>query len=450
MFEACRGSGQQPPDPVADLADLAAHDTLRELAAGQAHEWVIGARRLALAAHWADLHPADTIHHAATITNHEAGGSWSEHDEPLAGPGCPTIAEYAVAEFGTQLRLSTLAAKKLIGHALELRHRLPRTWARVQAGEVEPWRVRRIAEATIHASTPLTAAAMAYLDRHLARTAGTIGQGRLERLIDDTITRFALVASPGTDHEGAPLENSTETHFVHFEEQRVNSDGTMLMTAHLDLADALELKHAIEQGAHALKQAGSTECLGHRHAAALGHLARHAFTGRRHLTLNLHLSALQFDAAGQPRLDPVTHLDEGHQKVLTDQLQRWCHASGATVRIQPVIDLNDEITTPAYQPGTRLRRQIQLRDQTCVFPWCERRARHTDLDHIDPYDPATPPREQTRSSNLGCLCRRHHRLKTFSAWIVTTPSPGTFIWTSPHGHTFIRHPDGRTEPHHPD
>ena len=60
--------------------------------------------------------------------------------------------------------ISSTAAKKLIGHALELRHRLPRLWAQVHAGAVPAWRARLVAEATIHTSPALTVEA-AGLDR---------------------------------------------------------------------------------------------------------------------------------------------------------------------------------------------------------------------------------------------------------------------------------------------
>lgn len=433
------------------VSELSATEVLTAVGAAQAEVWRLEARQLALAAHWADLHPADCLHAAAGFSNAEVGGSWSEHEEPIAGPGCPLVAEFCVAEFGAALGLSTVAAKRLIGQALELRHRLPRAWGMVQAGLVAPWRVRRIAEATIHANPALHDAAMSFLDREVAVRAGALGTRKMDQLIDDAILRFGLLHDPEVDHEGSPIEDSAETHFVHFDDQRVNSDGTLLLTAHLDLADGLALKHAVEQGAEAMKAAGSQECLGYRQAATLGRLARHHVTDAeppsRPLTLNLHLTALRLSEE-ECVLDPVVHLEEGQRTVLVHQVEAWCAAAGATVRLQPVIDLNEELTAPRYRPSARQRTQITLRDQTCVFPWCTRTASATDLDHVAEYDPSSPATEppQTRSSNLGCLCRRHHRLKTFGRWVLSSPSPGTFLWASPHGHRFIRRPDGTTEP----
>jgi hypothetical protein len=78
---------------------------------------------LLVAAQWADLHPPESIHDAATFSVASCG---QEHEEPIAGDGTPLVAEFCVAELGGVLGISTTSAKKLIGQALELRHRLPR------------------------------------------------------------------------------------------------------------------------------------------------------------------------------------------------------------------------------------------------------------------------------------------------------------------------------------
>ena len=146
---------------------------------------------LTAAARWADLHPPESIDTAASFTI-GAGLLGREHEEPIAGPGCPLVAEFCVAELGTVLGISTLAAKKLIGHALELRHRLPRLWAQVHAGRVPAWRARTVAEATIHSTPALTREAAAWVDSQVAAVAGRIGQAQLDRLVAEAIKRYDL------------------------------------------------------------------------------------------------------------------------------------------------------------------------------------------------------------------------------------------------------------------
>src|SRR5690349_9762996 len=90
---------------------LTASSLLASIRAERLAENAAAARQLDLAARWADLHPPESIHTAAAF---EVRGS--EHEEPIAGDGCPLVAEFCVAELGTVLGISTTSAKKLIGH----------------------------------------------------------------------------------------------------------------------------------------------------------------------------------------------------------------------------------------------------------------------------------------------------------------------------------------------
>ena len=59
------------------------------------------------------------------------------------------MAEFSIAEFAAAVGLSTEAGKRYVGHALELRYRLPRLWTRVTSGDLPAWKARRVAEQTI-------------------------------------------------------------------------------------------------------------------------------------------------------------------------------------------------------------------------------------------------------------------------------------------------------------
>src|SRR5919107_4219043 len=112
------------------------------------------ARLLSHACTWADLHPAESIHDAALLSRS------GEQPLAVAGPGAPLVAEFAVAEFAAAVGMPTEAGKAYLGEALELRHRLPQTWARVVAGDLAAWRARRIARVTI----ALSPAAASFVD----------------------------------------------------------------------------------------------------------------------------------------------------------------------------------------------------------------------------------------------------------------------------------------------
>ena len=420
---------------------------------------------LVVAARWADLHPPESIHLAATFT--VAG---TEHEEPIAGDGCPMVAEFCVAELGAVLGMSTTATKKLIGHALELRHRLPRLWSQVQSGAVAPWRARSVAEATIHTSPALTPEAADWADRQVAAVAGRIGPAQLDRLLAETIKRFELAAhDPTADPEDGylhvdPRHATLNTDDVHYA-------GTLHFEADLDLADGLDLDRALAFGAETQKALGSTLSLDARRAAALGDLARtqtsldlysqgHAGSQQtnglpvaRQVVLHAHFDAST--VGDHTMFGPTGRLEEGQRLILLEQVQGWCGDSRTKVTVKPVIDLNAHRSTSAYDVPDRIREHVILRDRTCVFPWCTRPARGCDVDHVIEYDHdadaqgrAQPGPTDTR--NLAALCRFHHRLKTHSSWRYEVTDLGVFEWTSPHGHRYRRDRDGTAALEPPD
>jgi hypothetical protein len=94
---------------------------------------------------------------------------------------------------------------------------------------------------------------------------------------------------------------------------------------------------------------------------------------------------------------------------------------------------------PRYRPSRKLAEFVRCRDQTCRFPGCTRPATHTDIDHTIPY-----PYGPTCASNLACLCREHHLLKTFwPGWTNQQFPDGTILWTDPDGHTTTTYPGSR-------
>jgi hypothetical protein len=94
------------------------------------------------------------------------------------------------------------------------------------------------------------------------------------------------------------------------------------------------------------------------------------------------------------------------------------------------------LTAGGYRFTPRLRRFLQARDRTCVFPGCGRPARHTDKDHRIPW-----PLGATDSDNGQCLCRHHHRAKQ-AVFTVLRDTDGSHVWISRGGWQFRRQPKG--------
>jgi hypothetical protein len=91
---------------------------------------------------------------------------------------------------------------------------------------------------------------------------------------------------------------------------------------------------------------------------------------------------------------------------------------------------------PGYTPSAKLSEFVRCRDLTCRAPGCDRPATHCDIDHTIPYADGGA----THPSNLKCLCRLHHLMKTFWEWRDQQLPDGTVIWTLPDGHTYVTTP----------
>jgi hypothetical protein len=109
-----------------------------------------------------------------------------------------------------------------------------------------------------------------------------------------------------------------------------------------------------------------------------------------------------------------------------------------TATIVPIRHPGDAPPQPRYIPTAALAWFIRCRDMTCRFPGCQKPAHLCDIDHTIAY-PAGP----TQASNLKCLCRKHHLLKTFWGWRDKQSPDGTVQWTSPHGQSYTTHPGSR-------
>jgi 5-methylcytosine-specific restriction endonuclease McrA len=425
---------------------------LAKVRSARAAENAAAAEVLATVVEWAHLHVVDDLDDAATLW---VGSKLMGQDTgiPIAGEGCPLVAEFAVLELAAALGLSAESGRHLVAQALELAHRLPKTWARVQSGSLAPWRAKRIADATLH----LSPEAAGFVDAQVAPFAHKTGVAQTQRLVDEAIARYM----PQTAAE--QRERAAEQRYFTIDHDQVSFAGTSRVHGELDLADALDLDDAVRRGAEQLKALGNNESLDVRRSLAVGMLARgqqelefevstgsttgqggvstgSTTGGRRDVMLYVHLSA---DALRSGDRDASAWVENARGHLVTaGQVAEWCAGNVTTkITVRPVIDLAETLHSAGYQPSPTLVEAVELRDRTCVFPWCNRPARSCDKDHIIPWDQGGA----TSSDNLASLCRRHHRLKTHGSWTYTMLEPGSYLWRSPHGHTWLRDRTGTTD-----
>jgi Domain of unknown function (DUF222) len=239
--------------------DLMQLDATGTLAAAEANEHTLitaEVRRLQIAAHWADLHSGDGVP--------ESRLPGTEHPVRLGGEGTPTVGDFAAAELGCVLRISDGSATRLIGDALDLRHRLPLIWAAAMAGQAPAHQARHIAAATRHLSCEQAAS----VDRHIAPSLGAVSWGRLQTLLDAAIYQ----ADPdGADQQAAA---AAQQRFVRL--GRNSEHGLKLIIGRAAAGDAIWFKATIDRIADILAKQGDTDTIDVRRSKAIGILAQPA------------------------------------------------------------------------------------------------------------------------------------------------------------------------------
>ncbi|RNM13033.1 DUF222 domain-containing protein, partial [Nocardioides pocheonensis] len=191
------------------------------------------ARVLATVLEWAHLHVVDDLDDAATLVT----GTGRDTGIPIAGEGAPLVSEFAVWELAAALGLSIESGRNLVAQALELAHRLPKTWARVQAGSLAPWRAKRIADATLH----LNQEAAGFVDAQVAPFAHKTGPTQTQRLVDQAIALFM------PELAAEQRDRSAEQRYFAIDHDQVSFAGTSRVHGELDLADAIDLDDAVRR-----------------------------------------------------------------------------------------------------------------------------------------------------------------------------------------------------------
>jgi hypothetical protein len=94
------------------------------------------------------------------------------------------------------------------------------------------------------------------------------------------------------------------------------------------------------------------------------------------------------------------------------------------------------IGSKKYRPPQDLGNYLKVRDVTCRFPGCNRRAAESDIDH----NTQASLGGSTHSTNLTHLCRRHHVIKEQARFTVEQTNSGIAKWQTPLGETILTYP----------
>ncbi|MGA5465666.1 DUF222 domain-containing protein [Mycobacterium sp. NPDC050041] len=352
--------------------------------------------------------------------------------------------ESAVAvEIGAALNIAYERAKDQVGLARGLRERLPLVAAMFRAGEL----TLDIVDTLLHRTTLITdPAVLTHVDATLAGAAARLmrlsyGQvcGYIDRVIAthdrDAVRRRQKAADErevwvidgldGMSSFGGTMPTAGARVF----DNRLDALADTVCpddprTKKQRRVDAIE---AISSGAdHLGCRCGNPDCPNKNAIAAP--FVIHVVEGP-----DEHAAAADTDATADPgTADSVASLVHNDGLLPPEQLTGL--AEHATIR--PLIHPGDAAPEPRYTPSRNLAEFVRCRDMGCRFPGCDVAAFSTDIDHTIPYSQGGP----TQASNLKCLCRLHHLIKTFWGWHDQQHRDGTVIWTSPAGQTYTTRP----------
>ncbi|KAA0918681.1 HNH endonuclease signature motif containing protein [Dietzia sp. ANT_WB102] len=146
-----------------------------------------------------------------------------------------------------------------------------------------------------------------------------------------------------------------------------------------------------------------------------------------------------------PDGEPEVYLPRGGPATIDALIELLSRSIGATVTVPDTHPGTADTPhgAPRYRPSAALAHRIRLRDGTCRHPGCSVPAEACDIDHVRPFDHTNPTAGGlTTEGNLMCLCRQHHRFKTFHGWRYHLNPDATLTVTTDTGHTITTNPDG--------
>jgi hypothetical protein len=336
---------------------------------------------------------------------------------PAAGGG---FSEFAADELGCALAITRNAAHTRLDLAVTLVRRLPGTLAALGRGEIDLSKARALADVT----RPLTdEQAGAVETRVLARAA----QQTAPQLRQSARRAVLRIDPDGANarHEQRRAERKVEL--------RPTEDGMAELRATLPAPQGTAIYQRLDALARSAAP-GETRSMDERRADALVDLLLATSPGHADIAARVQVTVLATTLAD---LDDQPGDLAGYGPVPAD-LARDLAEHGVWRRLltDPATGALLDYGRKTYHPPAGLADHVRARDTTCRFPGCRHPAHTCDLDHTTKY-----PQGPTADTNLGALCRHHHRLKHESEWKVTQHRGGVFQWTSPTGRTYTTSPE---------
>jgi hypothetical protein len=387
-------------------------------------------------------------------------GSWAPDTE------LPGVSEFFTAELAVVLNCGRRTASRLAERAWIYRESLPATWAAQAEGRLDEPRAKVIADVLAHTAPAIARA----VEAQVLPEATGLSLGRLKaRALELLLTLDAEAVD--ARHRDAQRQADVRSYPSPLE-------GMSTLAADLPTPTSAECYDVVDQLAAMLKADGDPRPIGELRAAVLADLIRRPWDTRlRAVTARLQVTAPLASLAGhsaEPGNVGGQPITAGQLRELLTQLgalglqapeggsltfaitdaegrllataspaklerlaRRGCPEHPESDCACPV--LGPPTATSAYSPTADQDEWVRTRDRSCRFPNCGGRAGWADLDHVVPHSCGG----ETDCANLCCLCRSHHRLKTFApGWRFVMDLDGVLHVTTPSGVTRTTRPPG--------
>ena len=324
----------------------------------------------------------------------------------------------AVADLAVRLSLSESAVRSHGQTGRSMRERLPGLWSWFCQGEVSTQNAVEAAALVLD----LPQQFWAEFDSRLLGPAKTLAPARFKARA--RALRERLFAQDAAERH----ERAMAARAVWSEHGR---DGMGWLTAHLSSTDIALAQARLDGLAFELLTADhETRTMAQLRADVLADLLTGrdtpATASRVTVALTVPVMSLLGASAEPAILEGVGPID-------IDTARALCAGAPSLTRLltDPATGAVLAMDQNQYRPSKALKRWLAIRDVTCTFPGCGRRAATCDLDHIT----AWAHGGTTTADNLAHLCRKHHTIKHNTRWHVHKPPGQPSHWTSPTGHT---------------
>jgi hypothetical protein len=419
----------------------------------------VQAQRAKLAAYEAELIlglAADSPDTSDPPPEHPGARSRSWRSDPeFAG-----VSEFFTAELGVVLNAGRGTASYRTRRAFTWRDKLPATFAALQRGEIDERRAQELFTVVEHVDAELAR----QVDAVLAGEAGELSVRRL----GERARELLLALDPAAAEDRRTRVQDGADVFV-----QSTGDGISTLGADLPANEAAEAYELINHLAVLAKADGDQRPINQLRVEIYSLLLRYpglvAGGVRADLTITAALESLD-GSSGAPgevngfvitpaqlrrlleRVDALgLRTPEGGSCTLgiTDADGRLLATTTLKDRQKRVArgeGLDPPPATDRYAPTDAQRAFVTTRDRTCRFPHCGQRVGWADHDHVVAHSCGG----ETTCTNLCCLCRSHHRLKTFAhGWRFELLADGTLQVTTPSGITRVTRPPGLRPPPEP-